>query len=122
MGKENRRVGMGGIQPYVYGPLAPYPAWRGPAASGGIGQFDDPDLHQRFVELLGVHAVGILELELLPFADDHADGGGEPFLPEAALFGHLADDIEVGAFEVDHAGDVIVLHCFSSFDWKIRIM
>ena len=36
----------------------------------------------------GVRAVGaVLQLELLPLADDHAQGGGEAFVAQAALVG-----------------------------------
>ena len=39
---------------------------------------------------------GVLELELLPFADDHPQGCREAFLIEAALIGHSPDDLVVG--------------------------
>ena len=55
----------------------------------------------------------ILELELLPLADDHAQGGGEALVAEAALVGDSADELVVGLFEVDHAGDVLVWHRFA---------
>jgi hypothetical protein len=53
---------------------------------------------------------GILELKLMPFADDHADGSRETLLTEATLFGHLSNDLVIGALEVDHTGDIFVTH------------
>jgi hypothetical protein len=35
---------------------------------------------------------GTLQLQLLPFADDHAQGSGEAFITEAALVGHSPDN------------------------------
>ena len=58
------------------------------------------------------HVARVLELKFLPFADDHAQGSGEAFLPQAALIGDAADDLVVLGFEVDHAGDVLVRHRF----------
>ena len=39
--------------------------------------------------------------------------GGEFFVVENASFGQAADDVVVGLFEVDHAGDVLVWHHFA---------
>ena len=53
-------------------------------------------MRPRSVGIFGGHMSGVLELELLPCADDHPQGSGEAFFTEAALFGHAADDPVVG--------------------------
>jgi hypothetical protein len=48
-------------------------------------------------ERAGVRAMrGILQLELLPLADGHAQGGGETFVAQAAFIGHPPDELVVG--------------------------
>ena len=53
-------------------------------------------MRPRSVGIFGGHVSGVLELELLPLADDHPQGGGEAFIAQTALFGHAADELVVG--------------------------
>ena len=53
-------------------------------------------MRPRSVGIFGGHMSGVLELELLPLADDHPQGSGEAFFTEAALVGHTPDDLVVG--------------------------
>ena len=78
---------------------------------------DQTEIDQDLMNVLGGHVAGILELKLLPLADDHAQSGRESFLSEAALIGDTAHDLIVLGLEVDHAGDVLVGH-IPSWGWN----
>jgi hypothetical protein len=53
-------------------------------------------MRPRSVGIFGGHVGGVLQLELLPFADDHPQGSGEAFFAEAALVGRSPDKLVVG--------------------------
>ena len=61
------------------------------------GEGTEPAPHLLRGVRTGVRAVGgILELELPPLADAHAQGGGEAFVARPALVGDKADELVVG--------------------------